>query len=149
LALFSAPLPAQDFRMQHKILAMVLLYSASTSCFAHVRRISPRHAIDPSYAAALAAANHFLHAWQTEDHEAGIVMLTDSAREHATTDQLQNFFSPGPQAAYEIARGKRVSTGAYSFPVVLFGGSSLAPPRSCSIVVTRAGKNDWAIDKLP
>src|SRR5215469_4433254 len=104
---------------------------------------------DPLYPAALATANRFLHAWQTQDHETGIMMLTDAAREHASPERLQEFFSPGPDAAFEIQRGKRVN-GQYVFPVVLFGLSETNPHRhACSVVITKMGKSDWAVDKLP
>jgi len=77
-------------------------------------------------------------------------MLSDSARQHVSPDRLQSFFSPGPDAAYEIARGKRVNSAAYEFPVVLFGTSSgRSHPHVCTVIVTRSGKNDWAVDKLP
>src|SRR5579864_6338734 len=104
---------------------------------------------DPAYGPALAAANRFLHAWQTQDHETGIMMLTDSAREHASREQLQEFFSSGPEAAFEIQRGKRLDTAEYVFPVVLFDQSSSPRPHVCRIVVVKAGKDDWAVDKLP
>jgi len=111
------------------------------------KSISP--AADPAYAAALAAANRFLHAWQTQDHETGIMMLTDAAREHASRERLQEFFSPSPDAAFEIQRGKLVN-GEYVFPVVLFGLSeSDAHAHAGSVVITKMGKGDWAVDKLP
>jgi hypothetical protein len=104
---------------------------------------------DPAYGVALAAANRFLHAWQTQDHETGIMMLTDSARQHVSRDQLQEFFSSGPDAAFEIQRGKRLNVAEYSFPVVLFNPSSSPRPHVCKIVVVKAGKDDWVVDKLP
>lgn len=111
------------------------------------KNISP--SIDPAYAAALAAANRFLHAWQTQDHETGIMMLTDAAREHASRERLQEFFSPGADAAFEIQRGRHVN-GEYVFPVVLFGLSeSDAHAHAGSVVITKLGKEDWAVDKLP
>ena len=78
------------------------------------------------------------------------MMLSDSARQNLSPENLKSFFSPGPDAAYEITRGKRVNSAAYEFPVVLFGASS-APsrPHVCTVVVTRGGKNEWAVDKLP
>ncbi len=78
------------------------------------------------------------------------MMLSDSARQSVSAEKLQTFFSPGPDAAYEIARGKQVNSAAYEFPVVLFGASG-APsrPHVCTMIVTRSGKNGWAIDKLP
>jgi hypothetical protein len=130
-------------------LSILVCFICVSTSFAHVRKSSSR-AIDPLYSSALAAANQFLHAWQVEDHETGIVMLSDSARQHISAEQLQMFFSPGPQAAYEIAHGRRINSGAYEFPVVLFGASS-APsyPHACTVIVTRSGKNEWTIDKLP
>jgi hypothetical protein len=85
-----------------------------------------------------------------EDHETGIMMLTDSAREHVSPEQLQSFFSPGPQAAYEIAHGRRLRRGIYEFPVVLFRNSNATEhPEPCTMVVRREGKSDWVVDKLP
>ena len=104
---------------------------------------------DPAYSSALAAANRFLHAWQNQDHETGIIMLTDSARQRTSPEMLHTFFSPSPEAAYEIAHGKRMKTGEYIFPAVLFGAGSASRPHSCTIIVIRSGKDDWAVDKLP
>lgn len=78
------------------------------------------------------------------------MMLSDTARQSLSPDKLQSFFSPGPDAAYEIARGKRVNPGAFEFPAVLFGAfGTPSRPHVCRVVVTRSGKNEWAIDKLP
>jgi hypothetical protein len=112
---------------------------------------SARHmSSDPAYSSALATANRFLHAWQTQDHETGIMMLSDAARQRVSPDQLQEFFSPAASAAFEIERGKRLNAREYVFPVVLFGHSgSHDRAHICRIVVTRSGKEDWAVDKLP
>jgi hypothetical protein len=109
-------------------------------------------ALDPGYVAALAAADHLLQAWQSGDVENGMVLLTSHAKETATTDVVEQFFSnPGP-SAFEIGRGKLVKRGRYEFPVVLVTGDSkkLRPRRRfSSIVVVNTGNNDWAVDKLP
>jgi len=112
--------------------------------------------VDRDYVSALAAANRFLTAWQTHDQETGLLVLTDDAKHRTSEDHLRQFFSPtgGTQEAYEIGHGKKLATGRYSFPVVLFEaapGHEVKPtrPRSSHIIVTRAGKEDWAIDKLP
>jgi hypothetical protein len=128
---------------------LLLLLSFCPQSFARQHKSHSR-SVDPLYGSALAAANRFLHAWQTEDHETGIMMLSDSARQKVSPDKLQSFFSPRPDAAYEIARGKRVNSTAYEFPVVLFGASG-APsrPHVCRVVVTRGEKNEWTVDKLP
>jgi len=130
------------------VISLLLLSLASTSHARNVHRAS-RPSLDPAYGAALAAANRFLHAWQNQDHETGIVMLADTARQHASPELLQSFFSPGPDAAYEIAHGQRLKTDEYAFPLVLFGSSENTRPRYCKLVLLRAGKGDWAVEKLP
>ena len=129
--------------------ALILVASlVGSSSFARVPKSSSR-SVDPAYSAALAAANRFLHAWQVQDHETGIMMLTDAARQQTSPDLLQSFFSPGPQAAYEIEHGKRIGRDEYAFPIVLFGVSASAPPHFCRIVVARLAKDDWVVEKLP
>ncbi len=138
-----------DGLMRSRIALSLLVCFVSVLSYARVPKSSSR-SLDPAYSSALAAANRFLYAWQTQDHETGIVMLTDAARQHTSPELLQIFFSPGPQAAFEIKRGKRIGPGEYGFPVALFGFSSTSSrPHYCRIIVTRAGKDDWAVDKLP
>jgi hypothetical protein len=140
--------------MRFSSFLLLCLFSFSSFSIAHVSRTAGRKnhpkLTDPAYPSALAAANRFLFAWQTQDHETGILMLTDSARQQVSRDQLQEFFSPGPDAAFEIQRGHKLRNGEYAFPAVLF----LAPARSsrtrvCTIVITSGGKGEWAVDKLP
>ena len=80
------------------------------------------------YVSALATANRFLQAWQNQDHESGLLMLTDDAKQHSSEILMEAFFSSGADAAYEIARGKKVTAGRYTFPVTLFPLQS-APAR--------------------
>jgi hypothetical protein len=135
--------------MNRAVIYFLLLLSFCPQSSAHQHKKHSR-TVDPLYGSALAAANRFLHAWQTEDHETGIMMLSDSARQKVSPERLQAFFSPGEDAAYEIEHGKRVSSAAYEFPVVLFGASGTpARPHACTVVVTRSGKSEWAIDNLP
>lgn len=128
---------------------IILCLCLQTPASPRTVRHSSRTTIDPAYSSALAAANRFLHAWQDHDHEAGILMLADSGRQNASPDSLQSFFSPGPDAAYEIARGQRVKAGEYEFPLVLFGSSATPHPRPCKLLIVRAGKADWVVEKLP
>jgi hypothetical protein len=135
--------------MSRVVLSLLLLLSICAQSFAHPHRRT-RRATDPLYGSALAAANRFLRAWQDQDQETGIMMLSDSARQNVSPEKLQTFFSPGPDAAYEIARGKRVNSVAYQFPVVLFGASGASShPQACMVLVTRSGKSEWLVDKLP
>jgi hypothetical protein len=107
-------------------------------------------ALDTGYVAALAAADHFLQAWQAGDVESGIVLLTSQVKEKATTDAVDKFFSSARPSAYEIGRGKLLKHGRYEFPVVLVSNSkNRGRRRFSSIVIVDTGKNDWAVDKLP
>ena len=111
--------------------------------------------VDADYIAALATANRFLHAWQVQDHETGVLLLSDAAKQQTSEDRLDAFFSLGDatEEGFEIARGKKLQSGRYGFPVVLWqtvsGKTSRLHPRFSEIIVVRTGKDDWAIDKLP
>ena len=110
------------------------------------------HSTGREYLSALAAANQFLHAWQSQDRETGLLMLSDNAKRGLPENRLQTFLSPGHQAAFEISRGRRLQSGRYAFPAVLFGvrqDSGTIRPHRTELVVVRTGKDDWAIDKLP
>lgn len=104
---------------------------------------------DPGYVFALAAANHFMHAWQTGDLEDGTVLLSDGIRHSQNADTLETFFSSGTEHTFEIARGHG-HQGRYIFPVVLvtLRGSHVTR-KSSEIIVIETGKNDWVVDKLP
>jgi hypothetical protein len=98
---------------------------------------------------ALAAANRFLHAWQTGDLENGMVLLGDNVRHSQNADKLEQFFSSGTNRAFEITRGHG-HQGHYSFPVVLVTTRGSHVTRKFSeIIVVDTGKNDWVVDKLP
>jgi hypothetical protein len=130
---------------------LVLLLPALTApcCFAHKARSAPAR-VDGAYVSALAAANRFLNAWQAGDKETGIVMLSDLAREHTSPEQLQEFFSPGSTPAYEIAAGKRLKRGTYSFPIVLFDTSAGPVARRAGrMIMQRRGNSEWAVGQLP
>lgn len=110
------------------------------------------HPADRDYLSALAAANQFLHAWRIQDREAGLEMLSDEARRAIPEHHLETFLSAGPEAAFEISRGKKLQDGRYAFPVALFGireDGKTIHLRSCQLVVIKTGKDDWAIDRLP
>ncbi len=139
------------FRLIRGLLFCLLVVNPSLSAKA---KSSASTAADSDYVSALAAANRFLYAWQTQDHETGLLMLTDAAKHQTSEDRLQEFFSPGPgtQHAFEISQGKKLKAGRYTFPVALFGireDQRWIHPRFSQIIVIRTGKDDWAIDKLP
>ena len=52
--------------------------------------IHPSPAVpDRGYSSALAAANRFLQAWQNQDHETGLLMLTDVAKQDSSQDRME------------------------------------------------------------
>jgi hypothetical protein len=106
---------------------------------------------DTGYVFALAAANHFLHAWQTGDLESGMVLLSDGLRHSQNADQMEDFFSNAKTKirSFEITTG-RGHTGRYTFPIVLVTPKGNHITRKFSeITIIEAGKNDWVVDKLP
>ena len=113
-------------------------------------------ALTSDYVAALGVANRFLDAWQTQDYEKGLLLLSATAKRQMPEEQLQVYFSPhpAPERACEIGRGKKLKDGRYSFPVNLMetaSGQDHKPthPRASHIIVIKAGKDDWVVDKLP
>jgi hypothetical protein len=142
--------------VSHRWLLFILsatLVSSTISLSAKPKR-SATGVLDREYITALATANRFLTAWQTQDPQTGVILLTDAAKRQVSEDRLQAFFAPGSevQEGYEINRGKRIAAGCYIFPVALF---EIGPdrkwvhPRFSQIVVVNTGRDDWAIDKLP
>lgn len=120
---------------------------------ARTRKPPAAATVDADYVAALGAANRFLHAWQADDQETAVLMLSDAVRQHTSEDRLNSFFLQSErQQAYEIRRGRKISEGHYRFPVALFaspGQHQWIHARSSQIEITRIGKTEWTVDKLP
>jgi hypothetical protein len=115
----------------------------------HSHSLKPDKPVEPGYVYALAAANHFLQAWQTGDLESGMVELSDGIRRSQSAELVEHFFSEAKDRAYEITRGHG-QVGRYTFPVVLFDIRGLSSTRKISqIVMMETGKNDWVVDRLP
>lgn len=134
-----------------KIRLAVCLFLATLPLWArsHSHPAKQENTSDPAYVHALTAANRFLHAWQTGDVEAGMVLLGDRVRRSQNADSLEQFFSNATSRAFEIERGRR-HHGRYSFPVILVTATgSHVTRRSSEIILVDAGKNDWVVDKLP
>ena len=108
--------------------------------------------VDPDYVYALATANHFLHAWQTQDQETAILLLSDRLKQRTSESSLDALLSSNiskPQS-FEIGRGKKLAPGRYQFPIALFQAKAKwTHPQTAALVVVKNGNNDWAIDRLP
>jgi hypothetical protein len=132
-------------------LSLLLVLLACTAFLNASSRPAPR-SVDQDYIAALIAANRFLQAWQTHDHETAILLLTDKVKRHTREDRLEAFFNPAAHAeqAYEINAGKKLGPGRYIFRVTLFSsGQKSSHPHASQLVIIRSGMNDWAVDKMP
>jgi hypothetical protein len=81
---------------------------------------------------ALPAANRFLYAWQNQEREDGLVMLTKAAKEQLSEARRQAFFAPGEEDSYEISRGNKLKDGRYGFPLALHPATLLANCRNRS-----------------
>ncbi len=141
---------------RHLAFPLIILSLApllSTSAAGRNRHSSSFTVPDRGYSSALAAANRFLQAWQNQDRETGLLMLSDAAKQGSSQERTDSFFSSGNDAAYEIARGRKLNAGRYAFPVTLFISDSESSrsgrPQRSQIIVVRAGKDEWAIDKVP
>ena len=139
--------------MIRTVVALLLLGSLALPSLARPKQ--PTSLVDSRYVSALATANDFLHAWQIQDQETGTLLLTDQLKQRTNEEILNAFFSSTarPQS-FEIGRGKKLRPGRYRFPVSLFPrpaktGSRWTRPRTSALIVVKAGKSDWAIDKLP
>jgi hypothetical protein len=131
---------------------LLLQSSHSSSAFASSRVAPPKaQVLSADYAFALFAADHFLQAWQSGDTENGIALLTSHAKQTATVDGIDKFFSTSTPSAFEIGHGKLLKQGRYEFPVVLLDTSNNNHSRCrfSTIIVLHSGNNDWAVDKLP
>jgi hypothetical protein len=135
-------------------IACLLLAGAPLSLPAKAKPGSAAAPVDAEYVAALAGANNFLHAWQSQDRETGLLMLTDAAKQGVSEERLRDPLSPGSSSprSYEISRGKRVDAGRFAFPVALFDKhdeNQRTRPRFSRIVVIKIGRQDWSVDRLP
>lgn len=110
--------------------ALILFFSLALplSTLAAKTRAAP--GLDSGYVSALAAADRFLQAWHSGDVEGGMVLLSRHAKEKATTDVIEKFFSNSGPSAYEIGRGKLLRRGHYEFPDVLVSVSKNHARRS-------------------
>ena len=142
-------------RLIRIVVSSLLLLVALTVPLSSKSRGAVDGAVDRDYVSALSAADRFLHAWQTDDEEAGILMLTDHLKQRSNEESVHEFFSADPlRASYEIGRGRKLSSGHYEFPVTLLqapshNGPRWTHPQSSALIVVKAGKTDWAVDKLP
>jgi hypothetical protein len=116
-----------------------------------------REVIDQDYVQALSAANHFLTAWATRNEEDGLALLSLQLKNKYPEEYFRYYISglsnPHHQA-FEMGRGKRLSSGHFAFPVVMYEcytglkeiHNQLKP---LTIVVVQSSPDAWLVDELP
>src|SRR5208282_6025287 len=95
---------------------LTMLLSTPAWPHSHAHSTKQEAPTDAGYVFALAAANHFLHAWQTGDLESGMVLLSDGLRHSQSADQMEDFFSNAGAKirSFEITTGHG-HPGHYTF----------------------------------
>jgi hypothetical protein len=99
------------------LLSILFLLFQSSDVFAASRLASKKAAsLTADYASALAAADHFLQAWQSADPENGIALLTSRTKQATSTDAIEKFFSNPAPSAFKSAAANYSHTAATSSP---------------------------------
>lgn len=144
---------ASSARKSRGVLCVALAIAVACSPLSWAKKHkAPAAAVDGTYTTALGVANRFLAAWQGNDQEAGLLLLTDRAKHKSSEAGIDSLFSGSSQRAYEIVRGRPLGSRRYEFPVVLLQTaveSKQVHRKFTKIVVANAGQNDWAVDTLP
>jgi len=68
--------------------------------------------VELDYVFALATANRFLHAWQTDDLETGMVLLSDRVRHSQDPEKFEQFWNSAPEY---LEKGTRLVNGVGDF----------------------------------
>ena len=79
-------------------------------------------------------------------------MLTDVAKQSSSPDRMESFFSSGMTQPTKSRAGRKLKAGRYlSGDAVRFrpDQTKRGRPQRSEIVVVLAGKDEWAVDKLP
>ena len=141
-----------QFRKRQILSLIVLTVFISCPLSWAKKHMATPPAIDTNYVSALATANRFLSAWQSNDHEAGLMLLTNRAKHQNSETSIEGLFHGTSQKAFEIVHGRKLSPSRYEFPVVLLQSAeefSQTHRKFTAIAITNTGKNDWAVDTLP
>ena len=141
--------------LHRNVFAVVLAVLIVSSIHPAMARTRPRPvAFDRDYSSALATADRFLHAWQTQDAESGILLLSDRARQRTEETRVHDFFFAERGGSFEIGRGRKLAVGRYEFPVALFASDAArtrdaSRPKTVFLIVVKVNHDDWAVDQLP
>jgi hypothetical protein len=110
---------------------VLLLLTIAAPLTARTRAAPARSAVDQEYIAALATANRFLQAWQSQDQETGILLLSDKVKGQ-TAESTCNRSSHVPTTRKRLtksAAGENSKQAGTFFPL---HSSTPATVRGCS-----------------
>src|SRR5882672_7789254 len=137
---------SQTVRIRLPVAVLLLASLPTWAAGTRKRHPNPSAPSNPDYMVALATANRFLHAWQTDDLETGTLLLSDRVRHSQDPEKFEQFFAGSSGRAFEISRGQG-NPGRYHFAVVLVSTTGTRMRRrSCEIILINTGKNDWVVD---
>lgn len=134
----------------------VMIFAASPA----PARTATRHSgnlIDQDYVLALSAADEFMVAWATRNQDDGLALLSPRLKNKFPEDYFRYYItglSNPHHQAFEVGRGKRLPSGAFSFPVTMYmhytgQKENISPPKPLAIVMIQAGPENWLVDELP
>ena len=137
------------------LLAMVIF--AANPAPAQKAKSHARNVINQDYVLALSAADQFLNAWATRNQDDGMALLSPRLKNKFPEDYFRYYLSglsnPHHQA-FEVGQGKRLTSGKFSFPVMMYlhytgQKETNEHPKSLTIVMVQAGPENWLVDALP
>jgi hypothetical protein len=137
------------------LLGLIIL--ATSSAPAQGTRSRAEDVINQDYVLALTAADQFMYAWATRNEPDGLALLSPRLKNKFPEDYFRYYISglsnPHHQA-FEVGRGKRLPSGAFSFPVAMYmhytgQKENIGHPKPLTIVVIQAGPESWVVDELP
>lgn len=137
------------------LMAAIVLAGNPTS--AQKTRSRPAGAIDQDYVLALTAADQFMFAWATRNQDDGLALLSPRLKNKFPEEYFRYYLtglSNPHHQAFEIDRGKRLPSGAFSFPVAMYmhysgQKESVAYPKPLTIVLIQSGPESWLVEELP
>lgn len=136
---------------------LVILIFAANPAPAQTAKRHAGNLIDQDYVLALSAADQFMYAWATRNQDDGLAMISPRLKNKFPEDYFRYYItglSNPHHQAFEVGRGKRLPSGAFSFPVTMYmhyTGQKEAhgPPKPLMIVMIQAGPESWLVDELP
>jgi len=142
-------------------LTLVLSLLAGLACEKKGTPSDPGGSSDGSdaggYAPALASANAFCRAWQSQDYLAAKKLFSAALLERHAVGRLVSAVQGATNhkhVAYEISRGRRLEDGRYEFPVRLYVRytgqmSDRQETIDARVVVVSDAAGLWRLDEIP